>query len=167
MLTPIGPQCDSDVNPYETPGIDRLHHTSVYIWPLPSEKKIVLELKIDDAQLGKSIRDTNRYVVQSRWGTFFFSMGFLWTGAIWTSNGGVVVLFLCASFFVGLCVTVPRCSVLDFLGAGLVLKLPPLVSRPRLLSIIATIAEFPVGVRFERFDMHCIASIPIDCKASG
>jgi len=111
MQTPIGSQSDTDVNPYATPGIDRLHHTSVYVWPLPPEKKIVLELKIDEVQLGKSIRDTNRYVAQSRWGTIFFSLGFLSTGAIWTSSGGALVLFLCASFFVGLCVTAPRCSV--------------------------------------------------------
>lgn len=111
MQKPIGPQSDSDVNPYATPGTDRLHHTSIYVWPLPPEKNIVLELKIDDVQLGKSIRDTNRYVVQSRWRAFFFSMGFLCTGAIWTSSGGAIVLLYCASFFVGLCVTVPTCSV--------------------------------------------------------
>ena len=64
-------QFTAERNPYETPGIGRLHHTSNYVWPIADEKRLSFYFSINDLQLSKSVEANSQFVNGSRWSSGF------------------------------------------------------------------------------------------------
>lgn len=71
---------DDDINPYDAPGIERLHHASIYQWPLPSDTSLSFEVEIDDSQLLNCVIDHQRFVTLHFLGALGSGVAFLITG---------------------------------------------------------------------------------------
>jgi hypothetical protein len=103
-------QLDAEQNPYETPGIGRLHHTSVYVWPLAMDRSLSFNIDIDELQLKKSVECNSQFVNGNCWAlcfcVFFFAV-FMLFGSISSINA--ISLFFGIGSFAALCFTLPRC----------------------------------------------------------
>ncbi len=100
-----------DLNPYETPGIERLHHTSVYVWPLSADKRLSFSVQIDEDQLTKCVEANSRFVNPYFWTSLFCFFAFMITGLIWlaSSDFDFMLISICTIAFLSLFFVVPRC----------------------------------------------------------
>ena len=99
-------------NPYEAPGIERLHHTSIYQWPLPASKSLSFTIDIDHNQLLKCVADNNRLVTMHFLSTLISSVLFLVTLLAWLTvlDTSFFLLLVCALSFLWMCYSARRCS---------------------------------------------------------
>ena len=99
-------------NPYQTPGIERLHHTSIYQWPLPASKSLSFTIDIDHNQLLKCVADNNRLVTMHFLSTLISSVLFLVTLLAWLTvlDTSFFLLLVCALSFLWMCYSARRCS---------------------------------------------------------
>ncbi len=93
---------DGNLNPYEAPGIERLHHTSIYQWPMPADKSLSFEVDIGDTQLLKCIVDNHRLVTLNFLGALSSGVVFLITGfgSLVSMRMGFTMPLICMVSFV-------------------------------------------------------------------
>lgn len=103
-------QFDAEQNPYETPGLGRLHHTSVYVWPLAMDRSLSFNIDIDELQLKKSVECNQVFVSGYRWSAGFciFSLTLFVFFCSISSIDEISLLFGIGSFAV-LCFIFPKC----------------------------------------------------------